>query len=630
MARYRITDKETGRTAIVSGDAPPTDEDVAALFAAAPQERDRATVPPPLAELPPPKQRPSVMDYANELSGALARPLASMVDMAISPALAGYEAVTGKRAGGATSLVTPRGAFTGDDKLGQAIAVGGELATSSITVGQAGRSFVSSFMDEAARYGESAFRGVLRQLGSSAPADDVIAGFISGTSSELAAGKAEELGMSPEAVESIRALTGVGAPVATAPVLNRLNNRIGAFLRKPGATPTVEEIRGASRAIYSQIDDLGIVFNEASTRRLASDIDDLVVQESLTNLRGESTLAAQVMKVKRILEADGEFTGTTFSVLDKARAAFNDIAANKTGNEWRLAGLFRDKVDDFLMNASVDDMVPLAAASNRIGLPAPAGAASAGLSLEDSNALSSAMYNARALWKRAKTSEMVNGAFKDAELAALGGQGQPYEKVLIENLRGLLRNESTAAQFSKQETAMIKGVIQGGSPRRVLEALNTLGIKSDTFIKASMLGAAGAAYAGYMTPQSTVVAGGLAATSGVAKLAGVIASNFLRTDANTMRAMVAAGPNARALARIYLARTPTNKRDPVEFAAILKNAGVDLSTLEGKQALPSAFVADSVAFARGMEQLETSLNDVSEGINEVQSVLIPGSSQRKQ
>jgi len=261
----------------------------------------------------------------------------------------------------------------------------------------------------------------------------------------------------------------------------------------------------------------------------------------------------------------------------------------------------RDKVDDFLMSAAVSDVSKTTTTGKELALPGQV------LTQQDNNAISRTLVNARQLWKRAKSSQLVEDTFKDAEIAALGSEGQQYEKVLVENLRQLLRSEQYATQFTSRERESVASVIQGSSVRRRLEGMRELGIKSDTYIKAALFGAAGAAYAGYMTPQATVVAGGLLTTSILSKAAGEVARRYFLTDAHTMRSMMRAGSNGKALARMYLSRTPRKDRKPEELASILKQAGVDLSTLEGKQALPSPFIADSVAFARGIEQLESSL-----------------------
>lgn len=600
MARYRITDKQTGRTAVVSGEAPPTEEDIAQIFSSI-QPKEPEYVVPPMPTMPAPKPSPSVSDYLGELTAGLARPIASLLDIAMSPVAVGYELATGEKARGASSMMAPRGAYTGDSILGQALGAGGELAASSLTIGQAGRSLVTNVLDEAAVAGESAMKGVLRQLGSSTPADDVLAGFISGASSEIAAQSAEDIGMSTDAVESVRAIVGLGAPVAVAPVLNRLTDNVGRFLRKPGATPTVEEIKGASRALFQQVDDLGIIFSEDSTRKLVSSLDESIVEEGLTTFKGETQLATQVLKLKNLLEAEGNFNGTSFKVLDKAREAFNDIAANKTDNQARVARIFRDKIDDFLMNASVSDVAASTSTGKELALPGQV------LTQQDNNAIARTLVNARQLWRRAKSAQIVEDTFKDAEIAALGSEGQPYEKVLVENLRNLLRSDEYASQFTSRERELITSVIQGSSVRRRLEGMRDLGIKSDTYIKATLFGAAGAAYAGYMTPQTTGLAAGLLTTSILSKAAGEVARRYFMTDAHTMRAMMRAGSNGKSLARIYLSRTPRIDRKPEELAAILKQAGADLSKLEGEQALPSAFISDAVAFARGIEELEKSL-----------------------
>lgn len=593
MAKYRITDKQTGRTMVVSGETPPTEADIAQLFASAPVAAPASTVP-PAPQPPAPVASPSLQQYGNELVAGLARPVASIIDTIMSPVALAYEAATGRPARGAETMVTPPGVFAGDT-LGTALGAGGELATSSLTIGQAGRTLVSSLLDEGAKAGETAFRGVLRQLGSSKPVDDVLGGFISGTSAEGAAAVAEDLGASPTAVQGVRNIAGIVGPVTAAPVLNRLVNRVNSFIMKPGATPTVEEIRGASRALYKQIEDLGLVFNEGATRRIVDDIQKVVSEEGLTTLRGETTLGSQTLKILKLLGEPGEFTGTSYSVLDKARSAFADIA-NGTDNEARIARKLRDTVDNFLLNPSMDDIAP-AVPTN--ALPGPGVV----LNPEDKTAVSRTMQNARSLWRRAKSAEIVDKAFSDASLASAGSDGQNYNKVLTENLRNLLRDERYATQFSPQEKSQIEAVIRGGSVRRTLEAVRNLGISSDNYIKGALFTTAGAAIYGYNTPQAMAAFGALVGTKAISEAAKAVASQFFKTDANTMRAMVRAGPNAQAIARIYLARTPQFERNPVELGVLLRNSGVDLSVLEGKQALPSAFVADSVAFARGLEQL---------------------------
>jgi hypothetical protein len=59
MPKYRITDPATGKTMTVSGDAPPSQEDAAAIFAALPKVNLTGT---PILSRPPPPERPTQMD----------------------------------------------------------------------------------------------------------------------------------------------------------------------------------------------------------------------------------------------------------------------------------------------------------------------------------------------------------------------------------------------------------------------------------------------------------------------------------------------------------------------------------------------------------------------------------------
>jgi hypothetical protein len=598
MAKYRITDKTTGKTMVVSGEAPPTEADIEQLFASV---ATPATDVPPAPTRPTPPPSPSMLQYGNELTAGLARPIASIIDTIMSPVAVGYQLATGKPAMSASSMVAPVGTYA-PNTLGRIIGLGGETAMSSLSVGQAGRTFVSSLLDDAARAGESAFRGVLRQLGSSKPADDVLGGFIAGASSEAAGAVAEDLGASPNTAQAVRSLAGLGAPVAAAPVLNRLTNRVNAFITKPGAVPTVNEIRGASRALYQQVEDLGIVFNEAATKRIVDDIQNIVTAEGLTTLRGETTLGSQTLKILKLLGEPGEFNGTSFSVLDKARSAFADIASG-TDNEARIARQLRDAVDNFLLNPSVDDVAAVQASGGR-ALPSPT------MGTEDKNAISRTLLNARALWRRAKSAEIIDDAFSDANVASLGAEGQNYNKVLNDNLRNLLRDPKYATQFSDDEKKQIQAVLQGGSVRRTFEAIRNLGISSDNYIKGALLTTAGAAAYGYSTPQAMAAFSGLIGTKVIAEASKVIASQFFKNDANAMRAIMRAGPNAQVIARTYLARTRPSERNPAELAVLFRNSGVDLSKLAEKPPIPSALVSDAVAFAQALEAMQNTAQAV--------------------
>jgi len=63
---------------------------------------------------------PTAMQQANEFVAGVARPLAGMVDFAMSPVAAAYEAVTGEPARGVSTMITPPGAFTGKPGLASA------------------------------------------------------------------------------------------------------------------------------------------------------------------------------------------------------------------------------------------------------------------------------------------------------------------------------------------------------------------------------------------------------------------------------------------------------------------------------------------------------------------------------
>lgn len=599
MPIFKITDPKTGRSIRVEGAVPPAPADIDRLFAQAP-----AAVPPPQqttqSQTAPPPAMNKPLALLNETLTGFNRSVAGVADFAMSPYRA-YKELTGDPVPTLESLVPRKGVYAGEG-LGTNIAsTTGELLPMAMTIPVAARYAVTNLLDDAARYGESAWRGILRQVGGSTPVDDVLATFTSAVGAQTAGTVAAKVG-GEEYRKTGEMVGGVFLPMSLAPVLNRLTRLVEPLVRE--AAPTVTELKGASRVLYKQVEDLGIIYSEQATQRIAKDLEDIAVSESLTNFRGETALATQYTKIRNVLTQPGEFNGTTFSVLDKARAAFKDVGAG-TDNEARIARMMSEKIDDWLLSTSADDV---AGFSNYSGaqqaLPGPASFSALPVAEKDSVRVT--LSTARSLWRRAKAGELVEGTIKDATLASLGGQGQPFEKVVVENLRNLLRNEKTALTFSKEERAQIAETIKGGGLRNQLELLTKVGVKSADLIKGTLMGLTGAAlFSPAPLNAAAVGAGGLLAGGAVlSKAAQTIATRILKTDVHTLDAFIKAGPNAQEITRIYMSRVPIKDRKAAELSALFKVNGADLSKLAALPMAKSPIISDAIAFAQAWSQAE--------------------------
>jgi hypothetical protein len=342
---------------------------------------------------------------------------------------------------------------------------------------------------------------------------------------------------------------------------------------------------------------MGIVFSESATQRVAKELEQVATKEMLTNMRGESALAGQYKKAMDILTAKGTYTGTSFGVMDKLRASFNDIAKGGD-NEARIAKLFADVIDNKLMSPDAD-VDPTADFSNLLGngeLFTP----------ELKKSVAPTLSTARALWRRAKVGEVVEGAIKDAQVASMGRGGQEYETAVLNNFRNILRNPNPETPLSEAEKKLIADTIKGGGIRRTLETIQKFGVQSNDYVKTIIIGAvAGTIAQGTgVTPAVIGAVTATAASKALSVAAGSIASRVLRTDANTLSALIKAGPNAQAITRIYMGKTPAAERSAVELSALFKASGADLSKLEKLPMAKSPLISDAVALTNAWDAVQ--------------------------
>ena len=598
MAKYRITDPTSGRTITVEGEAPPSPEDIQSLFSQLPST---PTTVPPAPVVPPEAPSPSATALANEFVAGAARPLAELVDIAQSPYQVFRMAVLGKEPQSVRSIVGGQpGAYAGQGIASQIAGTAGELASYGINFTAATRGLTTRLLDDASRYGESALRGVLRQFGKTTPAQDLLSATTAATGMVTGGAMGEALG-GQQGQQVGQAIGGAVFPIAAvgavrplasladaAPVLNRFNNTITSFINR--SAPDSQEIKGAGRLLYKQIEDLGIVFNEQATSRLVNQLKQVAASEDLSGLRRDSPVSGQYRTVLDILERGGDFTGTEYSMLDKASSTFRDIASTKRGEDaGRIAARLAEQVDNFLMSVEPGDLAYYK--NGQVSSVSGPGIAEVGKTL----------VNARGLWRRANAAQAIETAVEEARIASLGigRTGADYDAELANSLRKMLKEQSS--RFSEGEKQQIETALKGGRVRKILEVLSKFGIQSNDYVMASLLGiGAGMAARDSISEAAAVGAAAVGGTKLLSMATQAAVSNLFRNDVKLMQASIAAGPNAQAQVRAYLNNTPVGQRDPKKLAAIFVSSGADLSGISEMPARFSPFLSDSVAFATAL------------------------------
>jgi len=393
---------------------------------------------------------------------------------------------------------------------------------------------------------------------------------------------------------------GFGVPIGAAPILNRLGNSVDALIKN--TAPTAQEIKGAGRMLYQQIEDLGIVFNESSTSRLVGSLQRVAAEADLSGLRRDNPVSGQYKVVMNMLAKDGDFTGIQYSMLDKASSTFRDIANIEQGKDaGRIASKLAEQIDNFLMEVSPKDLAYFKGQQTpgtQISLPGLAPVVDSGLPSGDVAEVGKTLVNARGLWRRASAASTIEAAIERARVASLGigRSGADYDKELGNSLRQMLLENPN--KFNAGELKKIEAALKGGRVRNVFEVFSQFGIKSNDYVMASMLGmGAGMVARDNISDAAAFGVAAVAGTKAFSMAMNQVVSSMFRTDVNMMRAAVAAGPSARAQVRNYMANVPASRRDPKKLGTLLVSSGADLSQLEGLPTQASPFLADAVAFS---------------------------------
>lgn len=603
MANYKITDPTTGRTITVSGEEPPTPEDVESLFAQAAPPPQAAVVP-PAPQMPGPTPMPSALSVANEAIAGAARPLAEMVDILQSPYQVFRMSVLGKEPQSVRSVVGgERGQYAGPGLISDIAASAGEMATMALSTTAAARGVGAMLLDDAMRYGESAARGILRAFGESTPAQDLLASTASAAGTETLGSLGEAIGGT--AGRQLGAgVGGVAFPLGVSPLLNRMTSSVDSLIMKNA--PDAKAIRGASRLLYQQIEDLGIVFGEKATAKLVKQLEEVATKEDLSGLRRDNPVSGQYRIVRDMLSQEGGFTGTQYSMLDKASSTFRDIAKTKKGEDaGRIAGQLADEIDGFLINVTPND---LAYYRGQQGTPgtglAPTGLTpvmQSGAPATELESVGKTLLNARGLWRRANSARLIEGAVEEARIASLGigRSSADFDTAIASNMRKMLLENPSS--FSAREKTLIEDALKGGRLRNTVEVLSQFGIKSNDYVMASLLGiGSGMVARDNISDAAAFGAAAVAGTKAFSMLTQSIVSKMFKSDIKLMQASIAAGANARAQVKAYLEGTPSAQRDPKKLAALLVTSGADLSDIAAMPAKYSPFLSDAVVFASAL------------------------------
>lgn len=558
MPEYTIRDPETGRQVKVRGDSPPTAEDIESIFVSVPQ----------IADIPPadvsPQRQPSPIDYGMELITGATRQGAQLFDIATAPGqlllnLAGFDVPTLR------STVATRGEFAGEGAMTDIMAATGEIGGAAMTMGGVTSSIASGLRD-VARFGDDVLSRVIQSMGGRGPVRDFVEGGVAGAGGEIGAQQvSERFGPQYEQYGRIGGeLLSPAVWAATSSQIRRVSENI-----LEQAAPTVQQLRGASRANFTMLDEAGIRANGPSSSMLEGFIDDFVESNGVDSATGMATLSSRLNQIKRAAQ-DGK---VTYGFLADSISELRRVGAG-TDTQSTLARNAAQDLDDILVR-----MVP--SSEEALG----------------GQSVNEVLTTARSLWRRASVSQNIEDIVEDAAIKS-ESERSDYVQNLRRGLGSLLQSGSKQGRYlSSEERSLIREVVRGGRIERMLELAENIGFNSDDLVRSvifqGIVGGGTFALSGSQAAAGAAIVGSTALGAAMRRAA----NNIFKDNANFTRSLIRAGTNGEEIARSYYRNVPRSERNPRDLTLLFLNNNADLTGIRDTSLINSPLISDAVALA---------------------------------
>lgn len=329
------------------------------------------------------------------------------------------------------------------------------------------------------------------------------------------------------------------------------------------SVPQIDQLKDTARAVYNELDQSGVTVKKGAFTGLVNKIDnDLKRQGFDPDITPKA--AAALNRFKSEIGAS-----PNLSEVDTLRKVAQKAAQSVDPADASLGSAMIESIDQFLDNAKPS-------AFNRGDVP-----------LKD---ISGKYQVARGLWGRARRSELLNDAVEKATLQATG-----FENGLRTQFRSILNNKKKTRFFKPDELAVMRKVVQGGPQENILKFIGKFGFGEGQ--ATSALGAAIGGGAGF------AVAGGPGAIAVpiIGTVSRKLAQRLTRKNAEFADQVVRAGPDAEAIAAVYIRNTPKAKQSSSELSELLLRPDIaldDLATSSNK------VLKDAADIARGRRTLQ--------------------------
>ena len=340
------------------------------------------------------------------------------------------------------------------------------------------------------------------------------------------------------------------------------------------SAPDVDKIKGASRAIFKELDDSGVSVKQSALKRLDDNLSAIAKKEGI-DIRVTPEAAGAIDAVKESI-AKGNSIPT--SEMDTLRTIAKNSIVATDANKMRVGSAVVDEIDSFLDDIKSIDIEKGAQVSARdVGKK----------------------YNAaRKLWGRAKRSEMLQDAIEMGSSRKAG-----VEKGIRNELNNLLNRKKSRKFLSTEDVKAIRKVTDGDFKQNFASLVGGMGLKLDNSpsIFSSIIGGGGVGAVASTIPGLAGAAAPIAIGAiTVGTVAKEVAKRITKNRASFLKTITSAGNNAEAITKAYLRAVPKNKRRMSDLSDLLLDQELDLSALEN---IANETVQDAVKAAQFKREL---------------------------
>jgi len=321
------------------------------------------------------------------------------------------------------------------------------------------------------------------------------------------------------------------------------------------ATPSVDDLKNASRVVFKEIDELGATVDTNSFKKLTKNIER-AARSSGARPRTTPAAFGVIDEFKDVVES-----GKVVSLdeLDELRTVANNAAKSIDPSQKAPAIAIIDEIDTFLDDAGPDIL----------NLP------------KDAPNVGKEYRAARKIWGRARRGELIEEAFVKAKDTASG-----FENGLRIEFRKILKNKRQSKFFTLDEKAAMRKVSEGTKASNLAKLIGRLGISEGQAINIiNPLGGAAAGAALFGTP-------GAVAVPVIGQVSKQLAQRLTKNNGRFADQVVRAGNNAQTITKAYFRNTPKAQRSAIELAELFVRNEIDLKTTT------TAFAKDAADLAK--------------------------------